>query len=104
MFLDPGEDLADLLHLTDVAGHGCGLAAGGGDGVGDVLAAFELAARDDHMGALLGKQFGDGFTDATAGTGDESDFAVEVEQLSLGHGFPLLEVLLLARIRGWISR
>ncbi|MNG21819.1 hypothetical protein D3C84_1062270 [compost metagenome] len=73
-----------------MAGNGGGLAAGGDDGVGDVLAAFELAARHDHVGALLGQQFGDGFTDATAGAGDESDLAVEVEQLSLGHGIPLL--------------
>ncbi|MCY1180435.1 hypothetical protein D9M73_208770 [compost metagenome] len=72
-----------------MAGDGGGLAAGGDDGVGDVLAAFKLAAGDDHVGALLGQQFGDGFTDATAGAGDESDLAVEVEQLSLGHGIPL---------------
>jgi hypothetical protein len=41
------------------------------------------------VSALLGQQLGDGFTDAAAGTGNESDLAVEVEQLSLGHGVPL---------------
>jgi len=48
--------------------------------VGDVLAAVEFAAGDDHVGTLLGQQFGDGFTDATAGAGDESVLAAEVER------------------------
>ncbi|MNG19570.1 hypothetical protein D3C84_1037440 [compost metagenome] len=73
-----------------MARDGGGFAAVLDDRVGHVLAAVELAARDDHVGTLLGQQFGDGLTDATAGAGDESDFAVEVEQLSLGHGFSLL--------------
>ena len=37
------------------------------------------------MGTLLGQQVGDGLADATAGAGDESDLAVEVEQVGLGH-------------------
>jgi len=42
--------------------------------------AVEFAVGDDHVGALLGQQFGDDFTDATAGAGDESVLATEVER------------------------
>ncbi|WP_446730913.1 hypothetical protein [Pseudomonas sp. SST3] len=37
------------------------------------------------MGALLGQQLGDGFTDATAGAGNKRNLAIEVEQVGLGH-------------------
>jgi len=87
LLLDLREDVADLLHFTDMAGDRGGLATVGDDGVGDFLAVVDLAAGNDDMGALLGQQFGDGFTDATAGAGNEGDLAVEVEQLGLGHGF-----------------
>src|SRR5690606_4614942 len=85
LLADEGEDVLDLLHFTDMAGDGGGLAAFRDDGVGHGLAAFDLAARDDHMGTLLGQQSGDGFADAAAGAGNESDLAVEVEQVGLGH-------------------
>jgi len=57
LFLDVGEDLVDLFHFADVAGDGDGggLAASSDNSVGHVLAAFKLAARHDHVGALLGQ-------------------------------------------------
>ncbi len=70
-----------------MTGDGGGFAAFGDDGIGDMLATFKLAARNNHMGALLGQQLGNGFADATAGTGNKGDLAVEVEQLGLGHGY-----------------
>jgi hypothetical protein len=45
-----------------------------------VSAAVEFAVGDDHVSALLGQQFGDGFIDAMAGAGDESVLAAEVER------------------------
>ncbi|MNN62446.1 hypothetical protein D3C81_1777470 [compost metagenome] len=50
------------------------------------------------MGALLGQQVGDGFADAATGAGNEGDFAVEVEQVSLGHGLFLVVVV---RVGTW---
>ena len=89
LLADTGEDLADLFHFANMAGDGGGLAAVGDDRIGHVLATFELAARDDHMGALLGQQLGNGLADTAAGAGNKGDLAVEVEQLGLGHGdFP----------------
>ncbi|MNP33309.1 hypothetical protein D3C76_1265410 [compost metagenome] len=85
LFADTGEHLLDLLHLADVAGHCSCLAPGGNDRLGDLLAAVQLAAGDDHVGALLGQQVGNGFTDAAAGAGNEGDLAVKVEQVGLGH-------------------
>ncbi|MNE86801.1 hypothetical protein D3C80_1839330 [compost metagenome] len=82
-----------------MAGNRRGLAAGGDDGVGDLLAAVELAAGNDHMGALLGQQVGNRLADAATGTGNKGDLAVEVEQLGLGHGLFLVVV-----VRGWTWR
>ncbi|MCY1551506.1 hypothetical protein D9M68_878420 [compost metagenome] len=75
-----------------MAGDGGGLATLCDDGVGNGLAALDLAAGNDHVGALLGQQLGDGFTDAAAGAGNEGDLAVEVEQSGLGHGVPLVVI------------
>ena len=82
---DARKGLADLLHFTDMAGNGRGLATFGNDRIGYWLAALKFTARDNHMGPLLGQQFGDGFTDAAAGTGNKGDFAIKVEQLGPGH-------------------
>jgi hypothetical protein len=59
-----------------VAGDRGRLAAFSDDRVGYRLAAFDLAAGYDYMGALLREQFGDGFADTAAGAGNEGDLAV----------------------------
>ena len=79
-----------------MAGNGRGLATFGNDRIGYWLAALKFTARDNHMGPLLGQQFGDGFTDAATGTGNKGDFAIKVEQLGPGHGGSLG-----SRLRGW---
>ena len=86
LLFDLREDVADLLHLANVAGNCRGLTAVSDDGIRDFLAVVDLAARNDDVSALLGQQFGNGLADTTAGAGNESDLAVEVEQLGLGHG------------------
>jgi len=80
------EDGTDLLHLADMAGDRTGLAAGLDDGIGNGLAAIDLAAGNDDVCALLGEQLGDGFADTAARAGNEGDLAVEIEQGGLGHG------------------
>src|SRR5690606_36622666 len=86
---DLGEGRADLLHFADMAADGGRLAALVADGLDHRLAALHLAAGDDHMGALLRQQAGNGFADPPAGAGNEGDLAVEVVQVALVHGlFP----------------
>ena len=75
-------------HLFDLDGKIAfvsGASRGIGEAIAHLLATVELAAGHDHMGTLLGQQVGNGLANAAAGTGDESDLAVEVEQVSLGH-------------------
>ena len=86
-----GEYPLDLLQFADVARHCCGLAAASDDGFGNVLAALELAAGDDHMCTLLRQQVCNRFANASAGPGNKSDLALKVEQVGLRHAAgPLL--------------
>ncbi len=76
LLADLCENALDLFQFADMAGDRSGLAARGVDGLGNRLAAIELATGNDHVSTLLGQQFGDGFTDAPAGAGYEGNLAV----------------------------
>ena len=82
---DAREGLLYLLQLTDVAGHGGGVAPGGDDRVGHGLTVLPRAAGDDDMRPLAGQQVGNGLTDTAAGAGHESDFSIKVKQESASH-------------------
>src|SRR6185436_6174330 len=69
----------DLRGLAGVAGDGHGGAAGGGDALGDLLQALDLARGQHHARALRGEADGDGLADAAAGAGDDGGLAVETE-------------------------
>ena len=82
---DMGKDGFDLCHLANVAGKPFGTAALCLDGIRHRLAIILLAAGHDHMGALLGQQTRDFFTDTTAGTGDQGNLARQIKQLGTHH-------------------
>ena len=83
------EDAAYLFHFADMTRDCSGLAAVCNDCVGDGLTPVDFATGHDDMGALLCQQAGNGLTDPATGAGNESDFAVEVEELGSGHVFSL---------------
>jgi hypothetical protein len=74
-----GDQLFDLLGLAGVTGKGDGLAAACVDLFGDAGQAVDLARGEDDLGAMAGETLGDGLTDATAGAGDDGNFAGKLE-------------------------
>src|SRR5690554_2493731 len=78
----------NLIHFADVAGEGLGTTAVFTDAAGHGFTAVNLAAADNHVGTVMGQCAGDALADATAGTGDQGDFASQVEQVYVAHGFP----------------
>ncbi len=89
----PGEGGGDVVHFADVAALCLGAAAGGADRGGDCLAAFQLAAGDDHVGAVAGQPVGDRLADAAAAAGDEGDLAGEIETVGRCHALPAAVVV-----------
>ena len=62
--------------LGDVALDGDGLAAGGGDGLDDLVGAgLAGGVVDDDGRAVGGQRLGDGGADALGGAGDDGDFS-----------------------------
>jgi hypothetical protein len=76
-------DVFNLIHFANVAGIGFGAAPSFADATGNRLATVNLAAADNHMGAVVCQGAGDALADATAGAGDKQGFAFEVGG---GHG------------------
>jgi hypothetical protein len=58
------------------------LAAPFPDSQRDDLAIGERAARDDDLGSVLSEPFGDCAPNAAARSGDDSDFAAQVEGMA----------------------
>jgi hypothetical protein len=81
-----GGDVLDLLAVGDVALDGDGLAAGGLDGVDDVVEGLLAAGGEHDLGALFGGGLGGGEADAAGGAGDDDDLLVEGFEFD-GHGF-----------------
>ena len=67
------------IHVADVARDRRGLATRCIDLRRDLVTGFLLAARDDHLRAVLRETPGQGFANATAAAGDESDAARQIE-------------------------
>jgi hypothetical protein len=78
----------DLLAARDVAGNDMRVAARLADALCDFLAGVGLAAGDHNLGAEFCEQLGRRTADATAGAGDDRDFAGEIERGGFHLCFP----------------
>ena len=77
---DMGKDRLDLCHFADMAGEGFRTATVCLDRVCHRLTAIDLAAGDDHVGALLRQQSGNLFTNPAAGAGDQGNLALKIKK------------------------
>ena len=91
--VDTAEPVDDLLDepgdgvpVTDVAGEGEHLGAGGGpDLLGHLVAQLLLAGADHDLGAGRGQSLDHGPADALGGAGDDGHLAGEVEHIGTAH-------------------
>jgi len=80
-----GDEAVDAFQVGYVEVPGFGLDAVGAALLGGLFTFADRAAAEGQAGAVAGGGFGDGFADAFAGSGDDHDFAAQVETYFIRH-------------------
>ena len=78
------DQLPELLHVAGVGRNAGGVSALRPDVVGELVERFLSAAADNDFGTEAGKEPGNVFADAFAGSGNNGDLASKVENGFLG--------------------
>jgi hypothetical protein len=80
------EDCSGARLVGNIARVGLGVASGCGNLLRRSVGRFFVEIENPHRSALLHETLRDGAADATAGTGNDGDFAVEAKRISLRRG------------------